>query len=540
MKRHFLIIGQGLAGSILTKTLIENEQAVTVVDNVSPQSASRIAAGIINPLTGQRMVIAPDVSYCLPAAIERYTSLAEEFNQSFYSSRQMLRLFNNSSDKDRFRSRKDDASYGEYLGEAFDAGKSGEPINDSQGGFKQKHTGYLNISLLLDCLKEHFKKYATYIDGQFDYDELEIANNAFHWKDNRFDHVVFCEGANAVNNPWFRWLPFQLSRGELLSINSEQRLPTSIINKGHWLLPLDEYRAKIGASYSWSWTDETPSVEAKQDLIRSAEEMVPAATPLAITDHQCGIRPTTKDKQPFIGRHPQFRELYCFNGFGSRGGMLIPYYANCLVDNLLKEKSLPTSVDVNRFEETKTLVVRARRYLSENSGPGDIVIDATVGNGHDTELLARCVGESGHVYGFDIQQQALSNTHRRLLSAGLSDRVTLIRDDHANMLRHLNGEKQKGISIIVFNLGFLPGSDKSYTTSAQTTLQALKVASQLIQYKGSIVVMTYSGHECGKKETELVHQWKDKLDRKVFKCRMIDAKQKRDAPSLLIITKTKE
>lgn len=540
MKRNILIIGQGLAGSLLAHTLIENEQAVTVIDNCSPQSASRIAAGIINPLTGQRMVVAPDVEYCLPVAIERYTHLAEQFNQVFYVPKQILRLFRDDSDKERFRSRSNNDDYKGYLGQKFDAGKSDEPINDSLGGFKQKRTAHLNIPLLLDCLREYFKQNATYIAESLEYEELEIFDDVIQWKNNRFDDVIFCEGANAIDNPWFRWLPFQLSRGDLLTINTEEKLPKSIINHGHWLLPLDGQGAKIGASYSWDWTEEAPSPEAKQDLIRSAKEILVRGDSLKIIDHQSGIRPTTKDKQPFIGTHPEFRHLHCFNGFGSRGGMLIPYHANCMVEHLLTQNPLPPAADIIRFQETESLVVLARRYMSENIAPGDIVIDATVGNGHDTELAARCVGEKGHVYGFDVQQQALSNTQRRLLRAGLFSRVTLIRDDHMNMLRHLNDETQKNIAMIVFNLGFLPGSDKSYTTSAETTNKALNAASQLIKNEGSIVVMTYSGHACGKKETEIVNQWVNNLDRAVFKCRMIDAIHKRDAPSLLLITKTKK
>ena len=540
MKRDFLIIGQGLAGSLLAQSLIEHEQTVTVVDNSSQQSASRIAAGIINPLTGQRMVVAPDARQCLPIAIESYVQLAKQFNQTFYIPKSMLRLFGDVSDKDRYHSRKSDEDYKDFLGEEFSAGETGEPVNDPLGGFRQNHTGYLNIVLLLDCLKAHFKQLATYVESTIDYSEINLSDEYVEWKGHRFDHVVFCEGANVANNSWFRWLPFQLSKGELITINSKHRLPGSIVNKGHWLLPLDQHRAKIGASYAWDWSDERPTSDAEQELMRSAENLLASSESLSVTNHQSGIRPTTKDKNPFIGTHPQFSHVHCFTGFGSRGGILIPYYANCMVSYLLAKKPLPPTVDISRFQGTESLVVYARRYLSENITAGDVAIDATVGNGHDTELLARCVAENGHVYGFDVQEQAIINSDRRLLRSGLSDNVSLINGDHANMMRHITGDTIGKVSAIVFNLGFLPGSDKNCTTSAETTHKALENAKRLLKPRGFILVMTYSGHACGKKETETVKQWINNLNKTIFQCRMIDAKQKKEAPSLFIITKLKK
>ena len=539
MNQHFLVVGQGLAGSLLAQYLIEREQAVTIADNRVPHSASRVAAGIMNPITGQRLVLAPDVMRCLPFAIKHYEKLSNLFDQQFYFPKTLLRLFLDRSDKDRYQNRLLDNSYKDFLGEEFEKGDSGEPVNDSLGGFRQEQTGYLDINALLDCLRAYLAEHANLIEGNFDYAELEMIDDAVSWKGKRFDHVVFCEGAAAVDNPWFRWLPFQLSKGELIEIQSDESLPKSIINRKHWLLPQSDKSAKVGASYIWKWNDALPSVEQKEKLRDSIRKMLAPSIQFTVTKQLAGIRPTTKDKQPFIGTHPLQKQLHCFNGFGSRGAMLIPFYAAHMVEYLLSKSDLIREVDICRYQHASSMVVLARRYLSENIHTGDIVIDATVGNGHDTELMARCVGDQGRVIGFDIQQQAIDFTEQRLKQTNLLHRVTLIHDNHAHMKRQLSDDIKKKVSLIAFNLGFLPGSDKSCVTKAETTLVALDEALSIINSGGSIAVMAYPGHECGKKETEAVKQWIMELNKTVFDYQTMQDQQNFDAPCLYIITKIK-
>ena len=539
MRQHYLIVGQGLAGSLLAQTLIEHEQEITVVDDAVPHSASRVAAGIINPLAGQRMVVGPEIPQCLPFALKYYERLAAQFNQAFYYASPMLRMFSDSREKDRFHARCNDKRYQDYLGEEFAAGESGEDINDAFGGFNQQQTGFLEIKSLLEHLQNSFRQQSLYINAHFNYAALQAGKDFVEWNGRRFDHVIFCEGASAVNNPWFRWLPFQLSKGELITVAVDQVLPRKMINRGYWVLPVSDHEAKAGASYSWDWIDNAPSTTARDELLAFCSNTFSNVKNVKITDHQAAIRPTTRDKLPFIGTHPRYARLHCFNGFGSKGGMLIPFYAEAMANNLVKDEPLPAQVNIHRFLNSNSLVVLARQYLSEHIFPGDIVIDATVGNGHDTELLARCVGNNGHVFGFDIQQSALTNTQRRITRESLGNRVTLFKIDHANMTANFKKDMHGKVSAVVFNLGFLPGADKNCTTQADTTLEALQHAVELIKREGSIVVMTYSGHECGKKETQIVKQWVAELDKLRFECRTIDAFGKADAPTLIIITKIK-
>lgn len=153
----------------------------------------------------------------------------------------------------------------------------------------------------------------------------------------------------------------------------------------------------------------------------------------------------------------------------------------------------------------------AHQLLSETIKPGDLVIDATMGNGHDTLFLAERCGPGGHVHAFDIQQQALENTAALLEKVEFTDRVALIRASHAEMLQHLPESCIGNLSAIVFNLGYLPGGEKLLTTTAETTLQALDQSLTLLKKDGIISIMVYVGHPGGDAENSAIRHWLDKL-----------------------------
>lgn len=141
-----------------------------------------------------------------------------------------------------------------------------------------------------------------------------------------------------------------------------------------------------------------------------------------------------------------------------------------------------------------------KQMLSEHIGTGNTVADFTVGNGNDTLWLANRVGESGKVYGFDIQKQAIDNTKERLQSYGVLDRCSLIQDSHHNLLKYIDGMIDAG----VFNLGFLPGGDKGITTMRQTTIPAIKAAISIVKPGGCLLIAVYPGHTEGRLEGELL------------------------------------
>lgn len=167
-----------------------------------------------------------------------------------------------------------------------------------------------------------------------------------------------------------------------------------------------------------------------------------------------------------------------------------------------------------------SLVQQVHAALAAIIGEGDAVIDATVGNGHDTLFLAGHVGHSGTVYGFDIQQQALDAAYARLQAAGVEGRASLYHAGHEAMALVLPQTQVGRIRAVVFNLGYLPGGDKTRTTAASTTLAALEQARELLAPGGVISVLAYTGHPGGRDEAEVVKAWARSLAPDYYRVRI--------------------
>ena len=154
-----------------------------------------------------------------------------------------------------------------------------------------------------------------------------------------------------------------------------------------------------------------------------------------------------------------------------------------------------------------SLTGQVHKSLLAHLKHGVTCIDATAGNGFDALFLASHAGETGHIYAFDIQQRAIDNTKKRLAEADLLDRVTLIRAGHETMLEQVPATEHGKVDIIVFNLGYLPRTDKSVITIESTTLQALNSSLKLLSSRGYISILAYPGHPGGREETEAVKAW---------------------------------
>ena len=149
------------------------------------------------------------------------------------------------------------------------------------------------------------------------------------------------------------------------------------------------------------------------------------------------------------------------------------------------------------------------RFITEQVHPGDICIDATMGNGNDTLLLSTLCQESGHVYAFDIQEQALTHTRQKLLAAGAPDNYTLLLESHTNMEHYVQPDS---VSCIVFNLGYLPGGDHTKATRASSSIEALAKSLSLLKKGGLISLCIYSGGDSGFEERDAVLSWLKTLD----------------------------
>ncbi len=341
-----LIIGQGLAGSILAWQLMQHGQSVLVVNQEYATSASRVAAGLFNPVTGQRFVLQAKAEAIIPAARRLYSQLEKQFRQTLFFAKPMLRIIRNEKELAAIQERKTDPAYADYLGDTV----QNKLLNAPLGAIEQRQTGYLDTNALLDCLKSCFVEQHIYITTQLDYSDITVTESGISWNDLNAKRIIFCEGYVGRNNPWFNWLPFQPAKGEILTLRSNSILPDQIINGGRWLLPVHDGNYKTGATYDHDLSSTKPTEHAKLELVDAMQQLLTDKPDYEVMDHQSGVRPNTLDKNPFIGFHPEQHQVGIFNGFGSKGSMLIPWYADEFVKHITCGTDMPAEADISRVK----------------------------------------------------------------------------------------------------------------------------------------------------------------------------------------------
>ncbi len=347
-KIDFLIIGQGLAGSILAWLLINRKQKLLIIDQNQAMSASKIAAGIINPASGKRFSIANNTERLLSHATDLYASFSRAFGEQYYFPRPMIRIFKNEPDRSLCLKRLSDPSVVNYFGNELDFSEKTWNLQTSCGGIYQNYCGHLNTRPLLSALTMHFKQLGILRQLDFCWNDLSFDKNGLRWQNHPIRNLISCEGYRGNHSGYFSWLPFQLSKGEIATVKHHLSLPNAIINKGHWLLPMTQQQFRFGANYETTQLDEHPTLQGKNALLDGMNRLLKQPFASEWKNHTAGIRPGTQDKAPFLGTHPQHPRIHIFNGFGSKGALTIPYFGERMVRFLLNSTPLPIEADIKR------------------------------------------------------------------------------------------------------------------------------------------------------------------------------------------------
>lgn len=343
-----LIVGQGLAGSLLGWELLHLGAKIQVVDGRLEHAAFPVAAGILNPVTGKRIVKTWEVDRLLPPAKQTYRTLGKAFGEPFFEEKEILRLFKSEAEQQLWEEKRGDPDYADWLGERFSPGQFGDLIHDPYGSFVIRGGGWLAVKPLVETLKRYFEKRHCFIRDTFHYADLvlEENSNTVRWKDYQARCIVFCEGFRGEENPWFQWLDYRLSKGEVLDLETDTGFPDYILNKGKWVLPLGDGKARVGATYSWDSMKSGPSITGMAELVKEIREFNQGTFP--VNAHRSGIRPGTNDSKPYLGRHPLDKRLAILNGFGSKGSLYGPVAAQELARSLVRDEEISPDWDIER------------------------------------------------------------------------------------------------------------------------------------------------------------------------------------------------
>ena len=203
-------------------------------------------------------------------------------------------------------------------------------------------SGYVDLPKFLATAKEYFKRIGCY-------DQETMEEEGFTDKYPNY-LVIDCRGYKSAFSPWWSFLLFGLTKGELLTIKCPNFPLTDIFNAGFFVCPLGDDIFRVGATFNWDDTDTIPTEIAKSELIDKLNKWIDR--PYEILDHRAGVRPTVDDRRPLFGVHPSIANLYLFNGLGAKGVMLAPHLSNIFLDFVLHDVSLPPDIDLARYLET--------------------------------------------------------------------------------------------------------------------------------------------------------------------------------------------
>ena len=510
-----LVFGGGLAGSILAHTLISQGIRPLVIDYPQRSSCSRVAAGLINPIGGRRLNPIWQAEALIPFARSFYKALESSFQSRFFHPRQIVRLFASEEERAIWERRKSDSNVSKWT-QTLNAATIPEPFaTGTKDGFAIPDAGYLDTGALIEALKERLMASRAWEEEIFEYKDIELIGNRVRWKDCDAPFAVFCDGHWATENPWFRAAPFKPAKGVIGSIVSDIYFGQTAVIKKFFIIPRHDGSLQVGATYNWEERDDEPDTKGIQELEAFLNDHL--GKQWQWKELRAGVRPATAGAKPMVGPASKEARILSFNGFGSKGAVQIPYFAQALCDYLKEGAPLPCETLPARFSKDRkpepkrwVAVEIARDRALKAIREGDWVVDATAGNGHDTLWLARKTGPSGRVFAFDIQYKAIAATKFRLESEDCAAPVALIKDSHENLRQRVPGGKT--CAAVVFNLGYLPGSDKSIITQSVSTLSALKQSLEILSLDGLLSVVLYPGHRGGDQESDAVIAWAETLD----------------------------
>ncbi len=327
MRSDILIVGQGLAGTLLAW---EFERAgisfaITDAEN-SPTAASRVAAGIVNPITGRRLVKSWRIDALLPAARTVSRELEAALGVTVWREMRVRRIFQDERERRVCVEKTARGELTPFGGAADDA------------GFWIEGAARVDVPALLDAAGARWRAQGRWRAGPVDF-TTELA---------RQDLVVDCRGVAGARDPQWSAVPWEFSKGETLALTVDGLASDVIFNRGHWLLPVAPGVAWVGATHEPGVLDATPTAAARASLESSARALLGERT-FEVTGQFAGVRVNLPDKRPVAGRHPSIARLGVLNGLGAKGVLLAPALARQWVNHLTEGVPFDAEVDVARF-----------------------------------------------------------------------------------------------------------------------------------------------------------------------------------------------
>ena len=353
IKSHYdyIIVGQGLAGTILHFHLWERGLKALVIDNNHEKSASIVAAGMYNPIVFKRVTKGWNVDKYSPYLAPFYKRMEKLLNTQLDFPLNILRFFKTLEQQNDFFSKTEEEGFSHYLVSESEELDENLPVKNEIGFGEVTQTGWVNTVSLLNGYRKYLQNEDQLLNEKFDFEELVFSESKVSYKGFTAQKIFFCEGTQMAQNPYFKYLPLVPTKGELFTIRVPGLEVDRILNKGFFCLPLGNELFRVGATYNWKDLTYETTENGKNELLEKIESLLDCE--FTIIDHQAGIRPTVRDRRPLVGFHPDFQSLGLFNGLGTKGVLIAPWLANHFCDAIENIAPLDKEYDLQRVKKRK-------------------------------------------------------------------------------------------------------------------------------------------------------------------------------------------
>lgn len=319
-----MVVGFGIAGATLSYELIKLGHNVTVMDKLDPNSSSQVAAGLISPIVPKGVLPTWRYQHLFPGMFEYYRKLEKELNAQFLEEYDTIQIHPNIETADFWNKRANDSELAEILSSV-----SHSKLNhiQSQFGYSAvKSTGRLNFVLLINELRHFVHKNGDFVNQGLDFANFKIMNNSQICLNNiKYDSVIFCEGIGVLSNPYFKHLFFNPTAGDILELHIPGLNENHIIKGKKWLIPTGNQVFLAGSTYHRTDLTSAARKEDEDLIVNELRKII--EIPITVLSHKKAIRPTVVDRRPYVGRHPDYKNLWILNGLGSKGGSLCSLFA---------------------------------------------------------------------------------------------------------------------------------------------------------------------------------------------------------------------
>ena len=333
----FLIVGGGISGLCLHHELLKRGCSSLLINKDEVNVSTSIAAGIVNPIAGKFFTLSWRANDFFGTLEDFYKKLEVLTGRSFYYPKEIRRVLSTAGEQNIWLSKSHMDKYKGYCDYL--------PSENSFGQIKILQGGHLDTGIFLLAMRTYFNKNGSYINAQFDFEQLKPDEQRY--KNISYKNIVFCEGFDLKNNPYFKYLPFSPNKGELLEIESQELNEDVILTGSVFVLPVGNKRFKIGATYEHHVLDLEPTDKNRSYLLERLEKITNAD--YKVVNHFVGLRPAVKDRRPLLGAHPNQDSMFVFNGLGSKGVSMAPTLSVELANFMLLKGELHKECNIARF-----------------------------------------------------------------------------------------------------------------------------------------------------------------------------------------------